>query len=145
MAAQGRSSKKPVQLSRKEARKQGRASQKFKRAQYFSNSTHPRNGKRVAEEEHEESPQRKRNKLDQPKPLEEKRVTKVQTSQSKAEGNEASSFNSEKIGKPLVQEKTKREQDDDAYIAYLESKLGYSKGKKTKMGDGLDGAYSQIC
>jgi nucleolar MIF4G domain-containing protein 1 len=130
-----------VQLSRKEARKQERANQKLKRAQHFSNGSRLLNGKRVAEEEHEESPQRKRSRLDPSKPLEVKRVTKVQTSRSKAEGNKVSSSNVEKIGKPPVQEKTKREQDEDAYIAYLESQLGYSKGKKTQIGDGLDGAH----
>ena len=46
-----------------------------------------------------------------------------------------------------VAPRSRQEEEDDAYIAYLESKLGYRKGGKrtTKYGkggdDGLDGAW----
>lgn len=42
--------------------------------------------------------------------------------------------------------RTRKEKEEDEYIAYLESKLGYPKGgskKKTKDEDGLDGKH--IC
>jgi hypothetical protein len=38
--------------------------------------------------------------------------------------------------------KSQRDKDEDAYIAYLESKLGYKPGHKSSVDDGLDGAQS---
>jgi len=35
--------------------------------------------------------------------------------------------------------RTQKEKEEDAYIEYLESKLGYKKGKSIKYDDGLDG------
>jgi nucleolar MIF4G domain-containing protein 1 len=35
--------------------------------------------------------------------------------------------------------RTQREKEEDAYIKYLETKLGYKNGKSAKVDDGLDG------
>lgn len=47
--------------------------------------------------------------------------------------------------KPGARVRTQKEKEEDAYIAYLESKLGYGKGSKKKMSaaddDGLDGMF----
>ncbi|KAK7050892.1 suppressor of glycerol defect [Paramarasmius palmivorus] len=157
---QRRSSKKQ-QLSRKEARKQDRASKKLKKAEYFSASV-----KRPAESEHDQLPQRKRVKLDggadvygntQPKASTSKaalieapppkkkpsssardNVPKPQKSQETPLAKLASNS-----GLSATAARTQKEKEEDAYITYLESKLGYgkSKGKKARHDDGLDDLF----
>ncbi|PPQ83433.1 hypothetical protein CVT25_007024 [Psilocybe cyanescens] len=140
--------------SRKETRKEERAIQKQKRAEYFSHGTNLK--KRVAEEEHTDSPQYKKprqtntvkdvedkhvvlvskQKLDQP-PSSSKPVSKPHLSKT------AKSSALEKLVKKTPTPKTPAEDKEDKYIALLESKLGLKKGAKRKAksaeeDDGLD-------
>ncbi|KAG6900792.1 hypothetical protein C0993_000111 [Termitomyces sp. T159_Od127] len=123
-------------VSRREARKEQRQSRKKNKAKYFSANAY---NKRHAEEEHHESPQRKKAKLDQPdnapkhgpKPTSESKAFKVKDKSV------------EKVHKPVAPRiQGLRKHEDDAYITYLEAKLGYTKGAKRKKpaeDDGLDG------
>ncbi|KAG2017925.1 MIF4G/MA4 domain-containing protein [Coprinopsis cinerea AmutBmut pab1-1] len=138
-------------LSRKELRKQERASKKQKRAEYFSHSrpsvqeAHP--GKRPAEES-AESPIRKRPRKDNA--LDEKLSTEVVAENPVQPSNEkqskGSSSSSHKPAKKPVsvppKPKSQIEENEDRYIRFLEKQLGYSKGKPKKKSadedDGLD-------
>ncbi|KAF9267853.1 hypothetical protein L218DRAFT_955030 [Marasmius fiardii PR-910] len=150
-----------TQLSRKNARKQEREQRKKKKADYFASH----GIKRAASEEiHNTRMQTKRIKLDgnadmwgrtpeaskgeitEPakKVKTEKNLLKtlkppkpVETALSKLVTKPAST--------PHVRgPRTEQEKEEDAYIAYLEAKLGYSgkgKGKKPKYNDGLDDLF----
>ncbi|TFK33233.1 hypothetical protein BDQ12DRAFT_691462 [Crucibulum laeve] len=152
------------QLSRKEARKEQRSTQKQKKAAFFSQN--PK--KRFAEDEHAESPQRKKTRHEEVpagKPILRPSVAvnpsnppKLPKAEISSRGSTVSAMpkSAKTSTKPTVLEKlvrgsssrlppsrSQKEEEDDTYIAYLESKLGYSKGDKKKKKseadeDGLD-------
>ena len=111
---------------------------------YFSSSHTPNARKRGAEEELVESPQRKKMK-----PYESKIATRTDTSPSITLSKESTIATKDSAllkKKPsTVKLKPPKEDKEDAYIAYLESKLGIDKGGKKKgkkvlmEEDGLDG------
>ncbi len=159
------------QLSRKEARKQARDGRKQRKAQFFAAApTHkPQpNDKRHAEEDHADSPQRKKAKLNTAESTAVPRAPALKSALKK-EGTKVGATNKPKTAlEKLVERKegpsssrrqsktlpgalprTAQEEEEDAYIAYLERKLGYVKGSKRTgdygLGDeddGLDGACS---
>jgi len=120
--------------ARKEARKRERTLRKQKKAQYFSHSNADKKLKRSADEEHVECPKTKKSKVDHisepvsKQTLKEKRP-KVPVKPLKAP--------------TLPKVRSKVEENEDAYITYLESKLGLRKAerinKKGSENDGLDG------
>ncbi|KAJ7285115.1 hypothetical protein C8J57DRAFT_1290481 [Mycena rebaudengoi] len=126
-------------VSRKESRKQERSGRKQRKAEFFSA---PQNtAKREAEEEHADSPQRKKVKL----------ATEPAGPQPAAPVKAA--VNPE-LKRKLVRRpdpssstlppRSQKDKEEDAYMAYLESKLGYTKGgKQTKPreDDGLDDLF----
>ncbi|KAJ3515422.1 hypothetical protein NLJ89_g1761 [Agrocybe chaxingu] len=140
--------------SRKEARKEDRASQRQKKAAYFSYSRNAR--KRPAEEEHQESPQHKKPRQNAA-PVNRPSTPPTTASSSKKSMEQksvASSATQVSNSKPRSVEKKlkthtvsylkgRKEEEEDNYIAYLESKLGLVKtGKRKKVAgveeDGLD-------
>ncbi|KDR78859.1 hypothetical protein GALMADRAFT_244494 [Galerina marginata CBS 339.88] len=146
--------RRPHFTSRKEARKSGRDAQKQRKAEYFSQTPNAR--KRHAEEEHAQSPQRKKahltkhnhksdtkhntisNGLRQPEITYSKPSAKVPTIVLKTSKKVSTT---EKVVK-IAQAKSPVEEKEDAYIAYLEAKLGLGKGKRKSKSmeeeDGLD-------
>lgn len=162
-------------LSRKEARKQEREGRRQRKTQFFSSNNvqhKPTNPKRHAEHEHAESPQRKKAKLTQStpiaptpvngskpsistKPLKPAKHASGQSSLQSEAKLEKVVHRSEPVSKkakstsvlsdPAAISRSRQEEAEDAYISYLESKLGYRKGGKqgAKYGkgedDGLDG------
>lgn len=123
-------------VSRKEARKEQRQNRKKTKAEYFSGNSG--NKRHAGQEEHHESPQRKKAKLDQsdvppkhPKLTTEAKALKVKDKPVK------------KVFQPVISQiPDPRRHEDDAYITYLETKLGYTKGAKRKKpaeDDGIDG------
>lgn len=144
-------------VSRKEERRQGRTSQKQRKAEYFSHT--PNTRKRPAEEDHTESPQRKKHRQSNPESAPEVKhyVTPQQRKDKKAPPihsiHKIASKPSEKPSKISALKKPSKsfsapkisssiEDPEDAYIAYLEAQLGLSKGGKKKAkedDDGLDG------
>ncbi|TRM64275.1 hypothetical protein BD626DRAFT_400795 [Schizophyllum amplum] len=156
----GRGRRHKSKLSRKEARKQERDGRKQRKSQYFSTG-HAQPVKRVAEEEHGDSPKRKRAKTDSAPPPP---PSTLPQPPSKTEKRKSETKDKVKDKKPtalakLAGESSKKsskiaprsrvEADEDNYIAYLESKLGLKqkgKGKsKPEDDDGLDGAYFVAC
>lgn len=160
-------------VSRKEARKQGRGEKKQRRADYFATTA-----KRTAEHEHEESPKRKRARLSedaeglrpsvQPAKVESQQrhqkpaVKPPQTNETQRADKRAGANPPTALQKlahrtdhkraTVKLPRTKQEDGEDAYIAYLESKLGWTKaGSRTSQygrgleDDGLDGAYLRVC
>ncbi|KAG6896315.1 hypothetical protein C0992_009105 [Termitomyces sp. T32_za158] len=122
-------------VSRREARKEQRQNRKKNKAEYFSGNAHKRHAE---QEEHHESPQRKKAKLVQPD-VAPKHATKT-TPEAKA--IKVKDRPVEKVPKPVAPVLDPRRHEDDAYITYLEGKLGYTKGTKRKKpaeDDGLDG------
>nr|QDK64589.1 putative Sgd1p [Ganoderma lucidum] len=163
-------------LSRKETRKQARDTRKQRKAEYFS--TAPSNkvqnhGKRQAEADHADSPQRKRAKLEgaqepvaRPTPANAAQSSikeRTKTSNSKASKAKtpleklAERTTAPKVHKRAAKPgldavlRTPQEEEEDAYISYLERKLGWVKGGKrtTRYGrgedkDGLDDLLSGL-
>jgi len=145
--------------SRKEARRQGRAAQKQRRAEYFSHASNTR--KRPAED-HSESPQRKKHRESNPESAPE--VKRYVIAQQRMDMNaphipidKTTSKSSEKPSKNSSLKKLSkssapktsppREDPEDAYITYLEAQLGLRKGGKKKAKeeeDGLDGMSWKI-
>ncbi|PCH42403.1 hypothetical protein WOLCODRAFT_132368 [Wolfiporia cocos MD-104 SS10] len=163
------------QLSRKEARKQERNQRKQQRAQHSASThahahAHKQNNKRYAEQEHPESPQRKKAKVAKsdhsvsaPKPPQ-----AVSRKDKQKEGKEKPP--SQKPKKSALQDLTertqaasklrkvsassvaavpprsRREEEEDAYIEYLEAKLGWRKGstRTTKYGKGEDDGLDDL-
>lgn len=140
-------------MPRKDARKQEREARKQKKAAYFSVN----NKKRLAEEEHHESPQRKKPRQASSA---EPRVAVFSKDISPAKAKEslvtqpppAPVVKTHKLTKSKIMHAAERsshpmakgriDNEEDAYISYLESQLGYSKsGKKKRIADddGLDG------
>lgn len=160
------------QPSRKEARKQEREGRKQQKVHFYTSHVvqKPPQPKRAADNEHPDSPQRKKARFSQPTtkaaptpprvpaigsesvPLTKpsgnsKKVPKGETPLEKASrrADAASKKARASTSAPAIAPRSGREGEEDAYIAYLESKLGYQKGGKrtTKHGqeddDGLDG------
>lgn len=157
-----RSKGKGTHLSRKDARKQERLDHKKRRADHFSTRTVA--VKRKTEEEHVDVPDSKRRKTvhfaDEVKSSSPPKTRKTRPRGSPERSDSRPSTKTE--SKPTALEKlaskstrkapkvassiprTREESEEDAYIAYLEARLGYSNGTKRKKGDeadGLDGAY----
>ncbi|KAI1797131.1 hypothetical protein LXA43DRAFT_397090 [Ganoderma leucocontextum] len=159
--------------SRKEARKQVRETRKQRKAEYFSgapvNKLH-NYGKRQADADHADSPQRKRVKLEStqeqvalPTPADTVRqpkgdgtktpsakISKTNTPLEKLAERALAPKVSKRTAKPAFDAilRTPQEKEEDAYIAYLERKLGWVKGGKrtARYGkaedeDGLDGKH----
>ncbi|KAF7374789.1 MIF4G/MA4-domain-containing protein [Mycena sanguinolenta] len=150
-------------LSRKELRKQERTGLKQRKAEFFSASH-----KRTAEEEHAESPQRKKVKL-APREAVSNLTPSIQTPPTPAPADDSTIREPVKTPKPakttpkpkttalekLARRKdpapasllprSQKEKEEDAYIAYLEAKLGYGGGKKKKReNDGLDDLFDSL-
>ncbi|KAJ4477246.1 hypothetical protein J3R30DRAFT_3734177 [Lentinula aciculospora] len=142
--------------SRKESRKQLRAERKHRKAEFFFNN----NLKRPVTTDNDSRPKKKA-KLSTDAPPKPALPPKVPNSQVKSKSSlESDGQNKTKaIQKLTALEKlevrnskglqlktpvirTQQEMNEDAYIAYLEAKLGYAKGKKAKrFDDGLDDLY----
>ncbi|KAJ7030363.1 hypothetical protein C8F04DRAFT_731475 [Mycena alexandri] len=145
--------------SRKELRKQERTGLKQRKAEFFS----ARPSKRGAEEEHTDSPQRKKVKLAavvskppapvptpilKPARLTEPAVTPraepvkvaAKPAKSKKTALEKLAGRSDPTPKSLGP-RSQRDMEEDAYIAYLESKLGYGKKNNNREDDGLDDLF----
>ncbi|KZP25203.1 hypothetical protein FIBSPDRAFT_395694 [Athelia psychrophila] len=140
--------------SRKDARKQDREDKKKRKAEFFSAPPKANPAKRVAPVEHAESPQRKKAKLSAPHPTPapaptELKPTLKKTAATSAPKTTASATKPTKTRtalEKLVSRKdvvslprpgrSQKEREDDAYITYLESKLG--RGKNAEDEDGLD-------
>lgn len=165
--------KKPAK-SRKEARKQGRVEQKQKKAQFFSTGkrrsgevdepaleSQPRKKARVGEGDGSSSNNGMRDQSSTS-------LKDVKASSSSAQmrnvdkGMDRSKLDKRERKVAEVKEKEKNtvvvvpprgrvEEEEDAYIAYLEKRLGYSKQKQKKQSsleeDGLDGefGYCLLC
>ncbi|KAJ7761899.1 hypothetical protein DFH07DRAFT_412445 [Mycena maculata] len=151
-------------VPRKELRKQERTSQKQRKAEFFSA---PQSAtKRGAEEEHTESPQRKRIKLAAAATVsKETPSAKDPPKPTKAQESTAPRTEPAKVAKPVKKPKTaleklvgrsdgrrdptprslgprsQKDKEEDAYIAYLESKLGYGNKKNKREDDGLDDLF----
>jgi hypothetical protein len=148
------------QVSRKEARKLDRLERKKRKADFFSG---PQKAlKRCADDEHAESPKRKKARVvDVPKasvpegkptgmlkpPLSDPDKSKPKRPQKVVprKHDPTPSLCLDILG---TQGRTQKEQDEDGYIAYLESKLGYNKSDKMTRralaDDGLDGELATI-
>ncbi|KAF7977509.1 hypothetical protein HWV62_3486 [Athelia sp. TMB] len=140
------------QLSRKDARKQDREDKKKRKADFFSAPPKANLVKRPAPTEHTESPQRKKTKLSaaeptrppapalptQVKPALKKTLTSVASANPSKPRTALEKLVSRNDASPLPRSsRSQKEREEDAYIAYLESKLG--RGKKTaEDDDGLD-------
>ncbi|KAJ7227305.1 hypothetical protein GGX14DRAFT_629361, partial [Mycena pura] len=141
--------------SRKESRKQERLGLKRRKAEFFS--TQAATLKRATEEELADSPSRKKAKV--LKEVSIKPKTLVNGPPKPAPGNDSvapvktskpvkrTETALEKLSKPSNPtptptsqlRRTRKEEEEDAYIASLEAKLGYVKNKSKREDDGLDG------
>ena len=148
------------QVSRKEARKLERLERKKRKADFFSA---PQKAlKRCADDEHAESPKRKKARVvDLPKasitecgptgilkpPLSDPDKSKSKRPQKVIPRKHAPTP-SLSLDISGTQGRTQKEQDEDGYIAYLESKLGYNRTDKMTrralVDDGLDGELATI-
>jgi nucleolar MIF4G domain-containing protein 1 len=160
----GTKTKKPRhQISRKDVRKQDRLERKKRKAEFFSAASNLNSGKRSADGEHVESPKRKKVKVANPEPVASKnsgvesvgvklqvpssQVSEELRTKSKSKTKPKTALQKlatrSETGRYSTSSRSQKEQEDDAYIAYLESKLGYGKGGKAKKqaeeDDGLDG------
>lgn len=166
-------------VSRKESRKQDRDQKKQRKADFFTSARVP-NTKRSAEHEHDDSPIRKRVRLEEAASATKRaneshkpKLKSVHTEQQSSvitkpqiQTNKSTKSKSETALQKLVQQngrkhaevpataksaRSEQEKHEDAYIAYLESKLGWTKrGTKTSTygrgmeDDGLDGTSAII-
>ncbi|KAJ3907916.1 hypothetical protein F5879DRAFT_1008029 [Lentinula edodes] len=147
-----RRSQKP---SRKESRKQLRAERKHRKAEFFSNHNLKRPAAPAAD-----SPPKKKVKFNVDDPQKPASLPKASTSKLKNKVSLESNgtYDAKAAPKATALERlgskqskslslttpirTQQEKKEDAYIAYLEAKLGYSKGKKAKrLDDGLDDLF----
>jgi nucleolar MIF4G domain-containing protein 1 len=148
--------------SRKDARKQERTDLKKRKADHFIHSTH--SAKRRTEEEHVKSPRRKRMKMSeesvsrppasQPHNVvttkvlpchrpEELHTTTESVPKQKLKTTALERLVNKSTVKPRKLASTgprnREEEEEDAYIAYLESKLGYAGGGSRRKDDDMDG------
>ncbi|KAJ3819076.1 hypothetical protein F5880DRAFT_1625766 [Lentinula raphanica] len=136
--------------SRKASRKQSRAERKQRKAEYFSST----NLKRPANTD-DVYPPAKKARLNPTTPALPVSSQATFTSQGKTN---ASGQKKSKVVKIMKDSKgshrpsrgaslkvppmrTQQERNEDAYIEYLEAKLGYSKGKSKRFDDGLDDLF----
>ena len=146
-------------VSRKDARKQERLDRKKRRADQFSTRAVAVKRPRI-EEEHVNVPDVKRRKtvhfadqVKDPTPPQKTRSPESpdahklkSTSKSKPTALERLASQSTREAPKVASRisRTREEAEEDAYIAYLEAKLGYSRGNGRRQGDeadGLGGAY----
>ncbi|KAH7884460.1 hypothetical protein F5I97DRAFT_2037366 [Phlebopus sp. FC_14] len=149
---------KKLHTSRKDARKQERLDRKKRKADHFS--VKAASAKRMAEDEDLKSPESKRRKtvhfandVDAPRPTRpipsprpnaipskppQKSSVNSKTKTTALERLTAKSGSGPQRSTPRAP-RTREEEEEDAYIAYLEAKLGYSQGGKRKKGDDVDG------
>jgi nucleolar MIF4G domain-containing protein 1 len=152
-----------MQPSRKELRKQERTGVKQRKAEFFSAQ---RTSKRGAEEEHTDSPQRKKVKFAPevvskptpsvtvpPKPprLGESTTPRIEPVKAAKPAKPKKTALEKLVGRSdptptSLGPRSQKDKEEDAYIAYLESKLGYGGGKKKskREDDGLDGAANLL-
>ncbi|KAG1835070.1 hypothetical protein EV424DRAFT_1358792 [Suillus variegatus] len=138
--------------SRKDARKQERTDRKKRKADHFIHN--PYSAKRKTEEEHLNSTQRKRMKTSQEpvsRPPASKShnaaVTKVlphprpEEPHTTTESVPKQKFKTTALERTLASTgpRSREEEEEDAYIAYLESKLGYAGGDSRRKDDDMDG------
>ncbi|KAG2146159.1 uncharacterized protein EDB93DRAFT_1086687 [Suillus bovinus] len=148
--------------SRKDARKQERADRKKRKADHFIHTAH--SAKRKTEDEHVNSPQRKRMKTSQEsdsrppsskshnaaatKVLPRHRPAEPHTTTESVPKQKLQTTALEKLvnksaAKPRkvasTHPRSREEEEEDAYIAYLESKLGYAGGGSRRKDDDMDG------
>jgi nucleolar MIF4G domain-containing protein 1 len=124
---------------------------KQNKAHYFSNEhkSSKLNIKRNAEGEHSESPNPKKARIEQVRPQSvgnEKPEARNSTKSSKSVKSPEDEPFVSSPNKTLPKATSKLEEEDEAYIAYLESKLGMGKTgkKKSSKEDGLDGIRFSI-
>ncbi|KAK2463428.1 hypothetical protein APHAL10511_004514 [Amanita phalloides] len=119
--------------SRKEMRKQQRLDRKMRKGQFYGAK------KRPAREEQSESPQRKRAKQEGYQPDNKTSTTSMPSKLH--EKTTPNSGDSNKIIRPahVPKAKSRAEEEEEAYIAHLESKLGYSSRSKKKRRSEDDG------
>ncbi|KAI0342843.1 hypothetical protein BDW22DRAFT_1357370 [Trametopsis cervina] len=156
-SAQGGQRKGYQKVSRKEARKQDREQKKQRKVQFFASG---RTSKRPAENEHNSSPERKRPRLAETTEIIEQKPAKPPAALSKSRkhpdvshlpprnavssGSKSETALEKRVRKltkpPSVIPRSEQENHEDAYIAYLESKLGWSKAgaRTSKYGKGLE-------
>ncbi|KAG1821658.1 uncharacterized protein BJ212DRAFT_1445192 [Suillus subaureus] len=131
--------------SRKDARKQERTDRKKRKADHFIHNAH--SAKRKIEEEHVNSPQRKRMKTAQEP--EEPHTTTESVQKQKLKTTALERLVNKSAAKPRKVASTgprsREEEDEDAYIAYLESKLGYAGGGSRRKDDDMDGLGATCC
>ncbi|KAG1841679.1 hypothetical protein DFJ58DRAFT_71359 [Suillus subalutaceus] len=147
--------------SRKDARKQERTDRKKRKADHFIHNAH--SAKRKMEEEHVNSPQRKRMKTSQesisrppgseshstaatkalPRLRPEEPHTTELVQKQKLKTTALERLVNKSAAKPRKVASTgprgREEEEEDAYIAYLESKLGYTGGGSRRKDDDMDG------
>lgn len=147
---------------RKDARKQERTDRKKRKADHFIHSAH--SAKRKTEEEHVNSPRRKRMKISEesvsrPPALQPHSVVTTQvlpchrpeelhtTTESVPKQKLKTTALERLVNKSTVKHRklastgprNREEEEEDAYIAYLESKLGYAGGGSRRKDDDMDG------
>ncbi|KAJ7067055.1 hypothetical protein C8F01DRAFT_657335 [Mycena amicta] len=139
------------QASRKELRKLERLGAKQRKAQFFSAPPEsqsvvkqPQTVKRVSENvDHAESPPRKKARFATEAPAATKpKSTTPKTQKRKTALEKFAEKQSKPAALPARLPRSQKEKDEDAYIAYLEGKLGHDKNKKGKReDDGLDDLF----
>jgi hypothetical protein len=134
-------------MSRKDARKQERLEKKKRKADFFSSTPTSAAPKHQAAIDHPESPKRKKAKID---PASSSKKPDLATSKPPRKSTKTAL---EKLAEKKAPHKdatqvlrnprSQVEREEDAYIAYLEAKLGYNRGKASSgnADDGLDGAH----
>ena len=132
------------QLSRKQTRKQNRLEGKQRRAHHSAYVQSSQQKKRSADEAHANAPKRKKLRTEQPPPKPFQRTVKSTL-------KDPPKKLVEHLENPFPEDassSSRHDQQEDAYISYLETKLGWKKhGSKTRsygsgLGeDGLDGKY----
>jgi hypothetical protein len=127
--------------SRKETRKQERTLRKQKKSQHF---LHPRNTssnvnlkRNASGGEHDDLPKRKKIKVDDDGISRKKATSSKQPLKGKTTADSKGRLSAHTP--PEVRSKVGN--DEDACIAYLESKLGLKKTRRTSEDDGLDGMF----
>lgn len=133
--------------SRKEARKLERQSQKERKAEYFKAASGVKRSAPSAEQGG--SPPRKKTKIETMPTQDVSRLPSSSVPLKKSKPSITTPSKKTTLQKMASQSKSsvakpRRETEEDAYIAYLEGKLGYAKGKRKDTGDGLDGVFPYL-
>jgi len=126
---------------RKATRKQERALRKQKKAQHFlhprNTSSHANLKRNASGGEHDDSPKSKKIKVDGDGVSRTNETSLKQPLKGKTKSDSKGKFSAHIP--PEVRSKV--EDDEDAYIAYLESKLGLKKTQRASEDDGMDGMF----